>query len=122
MSRSRIRQCIAYLLITLLPLQATAASPLALCAELTAVQLAGLKPAMPCKQMSSMAHSPSPDTSTHTGACWLGSICLAGHFLMPIPVAFAGMDVERYSPSYLPEFTFYRSIVSDNPLRPPAIL
>jgi len=124
MSPTRIRQYIAYLLIALLPLQAAAASPLALCAEMVTAGITDVKPAMPCKPISSMIQSSSTDTpaSTHTGACWLGSICLAGHFLMPIPTAYAGIDVGHNSPTYLSEFTFYRSITSESPLRPPASL
>lgn len=124
MSRSLIRQCIAYLLITLLPLQAAAASRLALCAEMgaTHVTMKSMESAEACAHMDSMPSSTDKSSASDTGNCWLGSTCLAGLMLLAVPATYAGVQIERNTPLYLPQITIYRSIISENPLRPPTTL
>lgn len=136
MSRSLVRQCIAYLLIALLPLQAAAASRLALCAEMSSAEMGAASfnsSAAPmhsmertehCKQMVSMPAPTSTDKSatSHTSACWLGSMCLAGLMVLAVPSTYTGVQFERDVPRYLPQTTHYRSIISESPLRPPTTL
>src|SRR5690606_30959195 len=86
MSFFSIRQCITYLLIALLPLQAAAASSLALCTE-TARQSSTVMPAMDdCAQMAMSPHSKAPVPHSHESkSCWLGSICLASLMGFAVP-------------------------------------
>lgn len=125
MPRKFVRQCITWLLTLLLPLQAAAAAPLALCAALQ-------KPAhdsvvIPhCDQMKQMTASVSTDdsvsTSHHSDGCWLGSVCIAGMaaFAIPMQQQFAAM--EHNAPRYRTSTSHYHSIVPDLPQRPPAVL
>jgi hypothetical protein len=150
MSRSLVRQCIAYLLIALLPLQAAAASRLALCAEMNAAEMgpaphsgissdttsgAAFIPADAtpmqfmgksehCAQMGSMPAPASTDKSStsHTSGCWLGSMCLAGMMALALPSTYASVPFERDTPHHIPQTTLYRSIISKSPLRPPTTL
>ena len=124
MSRSLLRQCIAYMLIALLPLQAAAASGLALCAEMSPAQMHSMQASERCAQMKSMPVTSSTDKSStpHTAHCWLGTTCLAGMMLLAVPATYAGMHFERNTPFYLPQTTLYHSIISESPLRPPTTL
>lgn len=125
MSRSLIRQCIAYLLIALLPLQAAAASRLALCAEMGMTHMTpqSMVGGEPCAHMDAMPPSPTDKSATsNTGHCWLGSTCLGGLMILAVPATYAGVHIERNSPLYLPHTTLYHSIISESPLRPPATL
>lgn len=132
MPRSLIRQCIAYLLIALLPLQAAAASRLALCAQMSETIVRAAPPHVEhCAQMGSMpaqsidkTAKPSTDKSpaSQPSACWFGSMCIAGLMLMAVPASYADVHIARDTPLYFSLPTFYRSIISDNPLRPPATI
>jgi hypothetical protein len=135
-SRSIIRQCLTYLLILLLPLQAAAAGRLALCATLTeTTQLNNTAMAEHCAQMDSMPRSDTADIQSsdpndnhqphnnqpHNSGCWLGSICLAGLGAAALPTAYTTSRIDRITPVPLPHFTYYHSIIAAVPQRPPAI-
>ena len=119
-----VRRLIACLLIAFVPLQVTAASRLALCADMAPAQQSIAHPG-PCAHMDSMAPEKITDISSspsHHGNCWLGAICLAGLTLLPMPVVHAQLSIERNPPLYLAHATFFHSVVLDTPLRPPATL
>jgi hypothetical protein len=123
MSRKFVRQCITWLLALLLPLQAAAAAPLALCAALQ-------KPAhdsvikTPCDQMKQMSASVSTDdsafTSHHSDGCWLGLVCIAGLAAFAIPMQQQFAATQHNTPRYRTSTVHYYSIVPDLPQRPPA--
>jgi len=115
-----VRRLIACLLIAFVPLQATAASRMALCAE-----MGSASSVVPCAHMDSMTTkeiSDAPSSSHHNGGCWLGSICLAGLTLPPMPVSHVGINIERNTQTYFAQASFFHSIVPETPLRPPATL
>jgi len=130
-----VRRLIACMLIAFVPLQATAASRLALCAEMGAMrlevtQLENAPSFAPCAHMDSMTTNAmtanempdAPSASHHNGACWLGSICLAGLTLPPMPVSHVGINIERNTQTYFAQASFFHSIVPETPLRPPTTL
>jgi hypothetical protein len=134
MSRS-VRQCLTYLLILLLPLQAAAAGRLALCAAVTEpVPSNTTVMSEHCAQMNSMLLSSTtadiqsndtndshqPHSPTHISGCWLGSICLAGLGAVALPAAYTTSRIDRITPVPLPRFTQYHSIIAAVPQRPPA--
>jgi hypothetical protein len=121
-----LRQCVAYLLIALLPLQAAAASRLALCAELANSNHGATTTMAHCAEMAQPAGSPDQASKmSHPGiakGCWLGTICLAslGAYALPVqhelPPAVASAQI------YPPLTAHYLSIVLDDPQRPPSAL
>lgn len=122
-----LRRLVACLLIAFVPLQVTAASRLALCADIGAAKFLQAKSTAvvhePCGQMASMPAQDMTDIASASHlqeGCWLGSICLAGLTMPPMPSAHASINLERHSQAYRAYVNFFHSIVSDNPLRPPA--
>lgn len=125
MKRSFLRQCFAYLLIALLPLQAVAAARLALCAEDSMGVAKGAMQTMEhCSQMTSMQQSSSSDTTKAHGnaACWLGSICIASFGVMGLPSTYQFAHIEHSAPSYFSPTALYLSVIPDTPQRPPNTL
>lgn len=132
MSR-RLRRCIIYLLIALLPLQATAATRLALCAGMDAtVSMEAITPTKDapmehCERMDMSKHSAADEISKsatpHKGmGCWLGSTCVASMLLLALPMDHAVAHVERRVPTHSPLTSNYHSVVAEGPQRPPATL
>jgi len=123
-----VRRLIACLLIAFVPLQVIAASGMALCAEMGSMQTPQAESAgssAPCAHMDSMTKQHAAEVSPsshHRGGCWLGSICLAGLSLPPMPVAHPGINIERNTQTYLAQTDFFLSIIPDTPLRPPTTL
>ena len=127
MMSSAIRQYLAYLLIALLPLQAVAASRLAVCAELMEGPPQSAPTMEHCEQMADMPLPQSePDTSIshphQTPGCWLGSICLVGSVAFALPMKHQSTAMERETPLYLSAIGHYRSVILDSPQRPPTTL
>ena len=127
MMSSAVRQYLAYLLIALLPLQAVAASRLAVCAELMEGPPQSTVAMEHCEQMADMPLPQSElDTSTshphQSPGCWLGSICLVGALAFALPMKQQSTAVERVTPLYLSAIGHYRSVVLDSPQRPPTTL
>jgi hypothetical protein len=134
---TRIRQCVIYLLIALLPLQATAATRLALCAEMgatvatesaTATEYA---PMEHCERMDMPNHA-ATDTALNEGSkpaaqhvgmnCWLGSTCVAAMLLLALPINHVLAHVEHIVPAHSSIASHYHSVIAEGPQRPPATL
>jgi hypothetical protein len=125
MTRSIIHQCIAYLLIAFLPLQAIAAGHLALCAESSAAMTkSGAQTMADCSQMTSMQQSSSLESTTahNNSACWLGSICVASVGMIAVPSHYQFIHIEHSAPIYFSTTALYLSITPDTPQRPPTTL
>jgi hypothetical protein len=120
-----VRRLVACLLIAFVPLQVTAASRLALCADMIAVPQESAVDSKPCAHMDAMTAektAPTLSSPNQHGNCWLGSICLAGLVLPPMPVVHTNFSIERNPPVYPAQIAIFHSIVLDSPLRPPATL
>lgn len=120
-----LRHCVAYLLLALLPLQALAASRLALCAEITNSSHTAAESMKDCAQMAQSSGPKADDSAPPSHgdkSCWLGSICLASVIAFAMPISHHVIPVERAAPVYFSATTNYRSVILDNLQRPPATL
>lgn len=123
---SIIRQCIVYVLIALLPLQAAAASRMALCAATMKSDHAATSMAAHCAQLARANSESDNPTKLHHDpkqpGCWLGSICLAGLAAIAIPVSHQSSSAESHVAVFPPLTLHYLSIDLDDPQRPPTVL
>jgi hypothetical protein len=126
MTSSFFRQCIAYLLVALLPLQAAAASRLMLCAEMPHAPQVAAAARDHCAQMANAAGMQQPpDSAPHSHdskSCWLGSICVASVTAFAMPVSGQCLSISSTTPVYPSVMASYRSIIPESPQRPPAFL
>jgi hypothetical protein len=122
-----IRQCVIYLLIVLLPLQATAASRMASCAEMKNPDHAATTIMTEhCAQLAAAAGKAGNPVDSHqqpkqTG-CWLGSICLATLAVAAIPANDLPGPTKPQTAIFPALTELYRSVVLDDPQRPPTAL
>lgn len=122
---SFIRQCVAYFLIALLPLQAAAGSRLALCAEMKNPGHAATMAADHCAQMAAAAESGKETKTPHKPAadgCWIGSICLASLSAMAVPIMPQAAPIKLSALPSPAATGYYQSIILDSPQRPPTFL
>lgn len=126
MNRFSLYRWIVYCLLALLPLQAFAAAPLALCAEKPFSEIAedgmhGIAAADHCARMAAAAAA--TDAKPHgADMCWLGSVCLASGGSVAVPVTYQLTPIKQDSTAPTSITTLYLSIVPDAPQRPPISL
>ena len=125
MNQFSLHRWIAYCLLALLPLQAFAAAPLALCAEKPFSEIAedGMHEIAAADHCARMSAAAATDAKPHgADMCWLGSVCLASGSSVALPATYQFTPIKQDSPAPTSITTLYLSIVPDAPQRPPISL